>query len=138
MLKRNVTQQHLLLLAVLVLGLALVLSRGPSQPVAHAAGPVLSSPKGLSLAARAEGGPSPELSGGQVSLVGRVIDPQGEPVRGAKVSLVLNGTPLGASAENEHAPPLAESQPNGAFVVDLPAGEVGAIETLVLEISRPR
>ena len=110
--RRNVIQRYLLLLAVLVLGLTLVLSSGLSLAVAHA-------------------------EGGQVSLVGRVIDPQGEPVRAAKVSLVLNGTPLGASTENEHAPPLAESQPNGAFVVDLPAGEVGAIETLVLEISRP-
>lgn len=109
--KRNVTQQHLLLLAVLVLGLALVLSRESSLAVAHA-------------------------KGGQVSLAGRVIDPQGEPVRGATIRLVLNGTLLGASAENELAPPLAESQPDGAFVVDLPAEEVGAIETLVLEISR--
>jgi Na+/H+ antiporter NhaD/arsenite permease-like protein len=97
---------------VLVLGLALILSCGLSPAVAHA-----------------EGGP--------VSLFGRVTDPQGEPVRGAKVSLVLNGTPLGASAENEQAPPLVESQPDGAFVVDLPTGEVGAIETLVLRISRP-
>jgi Na+/H+ antiporter NhaD/arsenite permease-like protein len=120
MLKRNVTLQHLLLLAVLVLGLALVLSRGPSQPVAHA-----------------EGLYSPHTEGGQVSLFGRLNDPQGEPVRGAEVSLVLNGTPRGASTENEDAPPLAESQPDGAFVVDLPAREVGAIETLVLEISRP-
>jgi Na+/H+ antiporter NhaD/arsenite permease-like protein len=120
MLKRNATPQHLLLLAVLVLGLALVLSRGPSQPVAHA-----------------EGLYSPHTEGGQVSLFGRVNDPQGEPVRGAKVSLVLNGTPLGASTEDEDVPPLAESQPDGAFAVDLPAREVGTIETLVLEISRP-
>jgi Na+/H+ antiporter NhaD/arsenite permease-like protein len=106
------TQQHLFLLAVLILGLVLVLSRGLSLAVAHA-------------------------EGGQVSLFGRVTDPQGEPERGAKVSLVLNGTPLGDSAEDEHARVLAESQPDGAFVVDLPAGVVGAIETLVLEISRP-
>ena len=106
------TQQHLLLLAVLVLGLALVLSRRLSPAVAHA-------------------------EGGQVSLFGRVTDPQGEPVWGAKVSLVLNGTPLDASVGKENAPPLAESQPDGAFVVDLPTEEVGAIETLVLEISRP-
>ena len=108
--ERNGTQQHLPLLAVL--GLALILSCGLSPAVAHA-----------------EGRP--------VSLFGRVTDPQGEPVWGAKVSLVLNGTPLGASAENEQAPPLAESQPDGAFVVDLPAGDVGAIKTLVLRISRP-
>jgi len=111
LLKRNMTQQHLFLLAVLILGLVLVLSRGLSLAVAHA-------------------------EGGQVSLFGRVTDSQGEPVRGAKVSLVLNRTPLGDSAEDEHARVLAESQPDGAFVVDLPAGEVGAIETLVLEISR--
>ena len=110
--RRDVIQRYLLLLAVLVLGLTLVLSSGLSLAVAHA-------------------------EGGQVSLFARVIDPQGEPVRGAKVGLVLNGAPLGAGAENEHAPPLAESQPDGAFVVDLPAGEVGAIETLVLEVSRP-
>lgn len=110
MLERNAVQQHLLLLVIL--GLALVLSRGLSLVVAQA-------------------------EGGQVSLFGRVTDPQGEPVRGAKVSLVLNGTPLGASAESEQVPPLAESQPDGAFVVDLPAGVVGTIETLMLEISRP-
>jgi len=110
--RRNVIQRYLLLLAVLVLGLTLVLSSGLSLAVAHA-------------------------EGGQVSLVGRVIDPQGEPVRGAKVSLVLNGTPLGASAENEHAPPLAESQPDGTFVLDVPPEAVGTIETLTLEISRP-
>ena len=125
--KRNVAQQHLLLLAVLVLGLMLVLLRGPFQLVAHA--------EGLLLAARAEGVPCPERSGGQASLAGRVMDPQGEPVRGAKVSLVLDGTRFGASAEDEYAPHLAESQPDGTFVVDLPAGEAGAIETLVLEIS---
>ncbi|HID61768.1 MAG TPA: TRAP transporter large permease subunit, partial [Anaerolineae bacterium] len=120
MLKRNVIQQHLPLLAVLVLGLALVLLPELSLAVAHA-------------------------EGGRVSLFGRVIDSQGGPVRGAEVSLVLNGTPLGASAEDEHVPPLAdfgefsrvESQPDGVFVVDLPAEEVGAIETLVLKISRP-
>ena len=103
MLKRDTTQQHLFLLAVLGLGLALVLSPGPSQPVAHAAG--------LSLAARAEGGPSPELSGGQVSLFGRVIDPQGEPVRGAKVSLVLNGTPLGAVRKTNTRLPCPKASP---------------------------
>ncbi len=110
--RRDAAQRRLLLLVVLILGLALVLSRELSLAVAHA-------------------------EGGQVSLTGRVIDPQGEPVRGAKVSLVLNAPPLGASAENEEALPLAESQPDGSFVVDLPAGEVGAIETLALEISRP-
>jgi Na+/H+ antiporter NhaD/arsenite permease-like protein len=110
MLKRNLTQQHLLLLAVLVMGLVLVLSHELSLVVSHAAGR-------------------------QVSLAGRVIDPQGEPVRGAKVSLVLNGTPVYASAGGENAPALAESQPNGTFVVDLPPEEVGEIEALVLEIS---
>ncbi|NIO71695.1 MAG: hypothetical protein GTN71_22365, partial [Anaerolineae bacterium] len=99
--RRDATPKYLPLLAVLFLGLALVLSRGLSLAVAHA-------------------------EGGQVSLFGRVTDPQGEPVRGAKVSLVLNGTPLGDSAEDEHVPILAESQPDGTFVVDLPAGVVGA------------
>ncbi len=110
--RRDAAQRRLLLLVVLILGLALVLSCELSLAVAHA-------------------------EGGQVSLTGRVIDSQGEPVRGAKVSLVLNGTPLSASAENEEALPLAESQPDGTFVVDLPSGEVGTIETLALEISRP-
>lgn len=112
MLRRGATQKHLLLLAVLVLGLALVQWRGLSPSLAHA-------------------------EGGKVSLLGRVTDPQGEPVRGAKVSLVLNGTPLDASAKDEHVPLLTESQPDGAFMVDLPVGEVGIIEALVLEISRP-
>jgi hypothetical protein len=32
-------------------------------------------------------------------------------VRGAKVSLVLNGTPLGAGAEDEHPPPWPKASP---------------------------
>jgi Na+/H+ antiporter NhaD/arsenite permease-like protein len=111
MLKRNAIQQCLLLLTALVLGLALILLPGFSQPVARA-------------------------EDGQVSLAGRVSDPQGEPVQGAGVSLVLNGTPLSASVEGEPPSPLTESQPDGSFVMDLPIGEVGAIETLGLEISR--
>jgi len=110
--RKNATQQHLLLLACLVLGLALILSRRLSLVVA-------------------------QTESGQVSLFGRMTDPQGEPVRGAKVSLVLNGTLFNASPESENASPLAESQPDGTFAVDLPAEKVGAIETLALEISRP-
>ncbi len=109
--KQNVILRRLLP-ALLSLGLALALWYGLSLTVAY-------------------------TEGRQVSLTGRVIDRHGEPVRGAKVSLVLNGHPFGAGAANEPAPPLAESQRDGTFVVDLPAEEVGAIEALVLEISRP-
>jgi Na+/H+ antiporter NhaD/arsenite permease-like protein len=109
--KRNVTQQHLALLAVLVLGLVLVLSPGPSLAVAHA-------------------------EGGQVSLFGRVTDPQGEPIRGAVVNLVLNGTPVGHNTENRESHSLAESQSDGTFMLDVPPEAVGTIETLTLEISR--
>jgi Na+/H+ antiporter NhaD/arsenite permease-like protein len=115
MLERNL--QRLLLLFALGLGLILILSREPSLAIAHAK--------------REE---SDEF---RVSLVGRVTDPQGEPVRGAKISLTLNGALTNASAQGENAHLLTESQPNGAFVVDLPSASEDQIETLVLKISRP-
>jgi Na+/H+ antiporter NhaD/arsenite permease-like protein len=101
---------------VLGLGLALILSRPPSLAAAHAAG---------------------VPADGQVGLAGRVVDPQGEAVGGAEIKLVINGAPIGHGDDEHEAQPLAESQPNGAFVLDLPPELMGEIETLELEISRP-
>jgi Na+/H+ antiporter NhaD/arsenite permease-like protein len=107
---------RLLLLTILGLGLMLLLSREPSLVVAHAHKP-------------------PQQNEDQVSLAGRVTDPQGEPIGGAEVRLTLNGSVVGDQAEAEQSHPLAESQPDGSFVVDLQAA--GDIETLVMEFSRP-
>ncbi|MEA3341998.1 MAG: SLC13 family permease, partial [Chloroflexota bacterium] len=95
------------LLIILLLGLVLVLWQNPPL---------------LARAARSF------ASGGQVSLVGRVTDSQEEPVRDAEIVLIING--------NEEAPLSAASQPDGAFVLDVPAEIVGGIETLTLKISR--
>jgi Na+/H+ antiporter NhaD/arsenite permease-like protein len=108
--------QRLLLLTILGLGLTLVLSRGSSLTVAHAAGPP---------------------PGEQASLAGRVTDSQGEPVRGAEIKLVLNGKPAGRHGEGQETSSPVESQPDGSFVVDLPPETIGNIETLTLQISRP-
>jgi Na+/H+ antiporter NhaD/arsenite permease-like protein len=106
------TLQHSLSLMILGLGVLLVLARGPSPATAHA-----------QESAEQE----------RVSLTGRVVDPQGEPVRDAQVYLDINGEP----ADSQEAHPSAESQPDGIFVVDMPAKMIGRIETLTLEISRP-
>lgn len=56
--------------------------------------------------------PSPAYADAASALVGRVIDAQGEPVRGAEVAVYLNG---------EEGPAVAgESQPDGVFVLELP------------------
>ncbi len=107
--------QRLLLLTILGLGLILVLWRGPSLTVAHAAGPP---------------------PGEQVSLTGRVTDPQGEPVGGAEIELALNGRAGAHQAEGQEVLSPVESQPDGSFVVDLPPEVIGSIETLTLQISR--
>jgi Na+/H+ antiporter NhaD/arsenite permease-like protein len=58
-------------------------------------------------------------------LVGRLVDPQGEPVRGAEVAVYLNG---------EDEPTIvSESQPDGIFMLDLPDGP---IDLLRVEIER--
>jgi Na+/H+ antiporter NhaD/arsenite permease-like protein len=106
------TLQHLLSLMILGLGLMLVLARGSSLATAHA-----------QESAEQE----------RVSLTGRVVDSQGEPIRDAQVYLDINGEP----ADSQEAHPSAESQPDGIFVVDMPAKMIGRIETLTLEISRP-
>lgn len=59
-------------------------------------------------------------------VVGRVVDPQGEPVRNAEVEVYLNGGEQSVAAE--------ESQTDGSFILDLPSGP---IESLRLDIARP-
>ena len=101
--------QPILLVCILLVSLAFFLlrqPRGESTHTAHAAGPV--------------------------SVVGLVQDPQGEPVEGAAVHAILNGeTPEETEAEAD----LPESQPNGVFLLELPAST--PLETLRLEITRP-
>jgi Na+/H+ antiporter NhaD/arsenite permease-like protein len=106
------TLRQLLILAILALGLVLILSHEPSLASAHA---------------------EESAEDERFSLTGRVIDPQGEPIRDAQVYSNINGKPM--DSQEEH--PSAESQPDGTFVVDMPAETVGSIETLTLEISRP-
>ncbi len=98
--------KYLSLLAILILGLVLTLPHNPPAP-AHAQEP---------------------LTDKKVSLVGRVTDPQGEPVRDAEIALLING--------NRKVLLSTASQPDGAFVLDVPHEAVGDIETLTLEISR--
>jgi Na+/H+ antiporter NhaD/arsenite permease-like protein len=70
--------------------------------------------------------PSPAHAAGPPALVGRVIDPQGEPVRGAEVAVYLNG--------EDEPTVVGQSQPDGVFVLDLPDGP---IDSLRVEIERP-
>jgi Na+/H+ antiporter NhaD/arsenite permease-like protein len=101
--------QHGLLLLILATGLLTVLAGGQSDAIAYAEG--------------------------ELSLAGRVLDPQGEPVKDAEVHLVVSGE--GGEDEGEHSTPAAESQADGSFVVDLPADAVGQIDGLTLELTRP-
>jgi Na+/H+ antiporter NhaD/arsenite permease-like protein len=91
---------RLALLVILGAGLLLILAAGNTQP-----------------AARAEA---------QISLVGRLVDPLGEPVRHAEVIALLDG--------REEPAIVTESQADGSFMLDLP---VEKIDTLTLEIDRP-
>jgi len=92
--------QRWLLLAVLLLGAVLVLPGRTPSPVA-----------------RAEG---------LVSVSGRLLDPQGQPVRGAE--LVMH------EGQSQAAIATGESQHDGYFVLDLPDGLLSP--DLVIEIER--
>lgn len=59
-------------------------------------------------------------------VVGRLVDPQGEPVRNAEVVVYLDGGEQSVAAE--------ESQADGSFILDLPSAP---IESLRLDIARP-
>jgi len=89
------------LLITLLLGAILLLPGRDSAPVVRAEGPV--------------------------SLSGRLLDPQGQPVHGAEVLV----------REEAGAEPIAkaESQHDGTFVVDLPAGQFSP--PLIIKIDRP-
>ena len=93
--------QRWLLLITLLLGAIMVLPGRDSAPVVRAEGPV--------------------------SLSGRLLDPQGQPVHGAEVLV----------REEAGAEPIAkaESQHDGTFVVDLPAGQFSP--PLIIKIDRP-
>jgi Na+/H+ antiporter NhaD/arsenite permease-like protein len=119
----NNNAQRLLVLILLVLGL-LILGREPFLATVRA----LSPENDLQPLAQAE-----EL----VSIVGRVADSQGEPIRDAEVRLILDPGSAEEAADEDHLPVAAESQPSGDFVVDIPSEVVGEIEELAIEIERP-
>ena len=81
---------------------------------------------GLTLFLAWSGGRGPALASGSPALAGRVVDPHNQPVQRARVALYLNGE------ENPYAE--AESQKDGAFVVDLPREGVEAVR---LEVTHP-
>ena len=93
--------QRWLLLTILLAGIVLVLPGRNPLPIARAEGPV--------------------------SLTGRLLDPQGEPVRGAEV-IVREG-------QGSRPIAIAESQHDGTFVLDLPARQFSF--QMVVEIERP-
>ena len=101
--------QRLVLMIILGIGLILTLSNEPMLTSAHA---------------------QATSQDGRVSLAGRVIDPQGEPIRGAEVSLILNA----AASEPQTGHPVTESQADGSFVLDIPSESMDDIETLVKEL----
>ncbi len=111
--RKRLTPQNILLLAVLGLGLFILFSRHPS-PLVHAQ--------------------DLDASQDRVSLVGRVLDPQGESIQDAEVVVQINGEPI---ARDKAGHSTVESQPDGTFVVDVPPDLVGGIDSLALEISRP-
>jgi Na+/H+ antiporter NhaD/arsenite permease-like protein len=113
---------------ILSLGLILVLSNPPL--LAHAERPILSANGAFVV----EGS---FVDKGPVSLAGRVLDAQGESVRGAAIVMVINGAHSDADDEHQHTPFSTESQADGAFVLDVPPDIVGDIETLTVEVSRP-
>jgi hypothetical protein len=82
---------------------------------------------GLVLVWPGKGRPPVALAKGPVSLSGRLVDPQGQPVRGAEVTV----------REGRGSEPIAstESQHNGTFVLDLPLRQFSA--KLVVEVERP-
>lgn len=117
--KRNLTSSHLLILGVLGLGLILSLLPWPAVRVVRAEGLVAAELK-------------PERVGEQISLVGRVRDAQEEPTAGVEITLILNGYPVDTGKH-----PLAETQRDGTFVLDVPPEVIGTIETLTFIFSRP-
>jgi Na+/H+ antiporter NhaD/arsenite permease-like protein len=91
---------------------------------------------GAALTLRIEAGRRPSLAWDQNGetepvhagrgLQGRLLDPQGEPIHDAEVSVLINGL-------ND---PVAQatSQKDGSFLIDLPPGD---LHSIVVEITRP-
>jgi len=73
----------------------------------------------ISVASR----PASMHASGMPALTGRVIDPQGQPVRGARVVLYLNSNPESYTQE--------KSNHTGLFILDLPDEPVHAIRLVV-------
>jgi Na+/H+ antiporter NhaD/arsenite permease-like protein len=70
--------------------------------------------------------PATAASAGSPGLVGRLVDPQGEPVRNAQVEVYVEGSEEPAAVD--------ESQSDGSFLLELPDR---SFETLLVEISHP-
>jgi len=108
--------KRLALLAILCVGLVLLLSSEPSL-----------------ISVRAW----ETIDETRVSLAGKIIDPQGEPVEGAAIGLLINGISTCEEPDCDSSNHLVESQGDGTFIVDIPAENVGEFREVVLEISRP-
>jgi Na+/H+ antiporter NhaD/arsenite permease-like protein len=104
---RQPNLQRFVLLAILGGALVFVLAQQSSLVLVHA--------KGVTQTRR-------------LSLIGRLHDPQGEPISGASVLVMLDGTATDQKAR---------SQTDGTFVVDVPSDAASDVETLSIEISRP-
>ncbi len=126
MIRQNL--KRILLLAILGLGLVLVLLYNPPL-LARAERPVPSTNGAFVV----EGA---LVDNGPVSLAGRVLDLQGEPVRGAEIAVVINGAQTNTDDEHQDTPLSTESQADGAFVLDVPPDIVGHVETLTIKVSR--
>lgn len=107
--------QRFTLLAILCAGLLLLFSQDPSLITASAV---------------------EMMDEAQVSLAGKIINPQGEPVEGAEIELVINGESMCAEPECDASNHRVESQEDGTFIVDVPTETIGGMRELILDISR--
>jgi Na+/H+ antiporter NhaD/arsenite permease-like protein len=69
---------------------------------------------------------------GVVSITGEVVDPQGEPIRGAEVHLSTSGTDQEVVGNL-----IPETQPNGTYVINLEPRIADALQSLSLQLARP-
>jgi Na+/H+ antiporter NhaD/arsenite permease-like protein len=119
------TMKHLaiprrrLIVLILRLSLLLALLGGWLLTTTRASGPISD-----------EAGPEPETK--TISLTGRLSDPHGEPIRGAEITLIVNGV----VPDTEDMDTVVESQSDGSYVLDLTREIAGAIDTLTLDIHR--
>jgi Na+/H+ antiporter NhaD/arsenite permease-like protein len=116
--KPGISLQNLILLTVLGLGLVLVLPLELSSPIVYATSGSTEVPDLL------------QPIQAPVSIVGVVLDSQGEPVNGVNVAMAID-------YGGEEKTVVGQSQTDGVFLLNVPAQAVGGIKSLVLKISRP-